>query len=172
MLRPYHPVTPWFCLVAFLALATAGCGGSAGKQEDSAADAKHYVQVFEPARTSMFSAVGQWNTCGSDHQACRNALMRIEVATTSFGTLHWTVVAGRQSPVTVPPCLALADQQVTQATADYRGGTAAGFRVFEEGDSQLLSTAERLISSATSHLQSAEGLVKAARCGTSGTDHP
>ena len=105
----------------------------------------------------MLIAVQQWNQCSPDPVACRSALNRIEILTTSFGSLYWNIgTDGKQQQVPVPHCLAQADAEVTQAVAQFRKGTAAGFNAYDDGLPQFLPSAVDSIKEATRHLEAAE----------------
>jgi hypothetical protein len=124
-----------------------------------------YKSHFEANRQEMLQAVQDWNRCGSERPVCRAALNGIEVLTTSFGNLYWeSGINGKQEAVPVPTCLAQTDAEVIQAVALFRQGTAAGFRAYDDGLSQMLPSAVASIKGGTDHLEAAEARIRVAQC--------
>ena len=163
----WHRLLIWWSVLVGLAamvLVNLACGSAQGQPSNSRIAAR-YVSVFEATRKPMLSAVAEWNNCGEVAADCRGSLARIEVLTTSFGSLYWDVAQGRQSPVPVPSCLSAANGEVLTAVAAYRAGTANGFRVYDDRDVRLLPMVRASISSGTEHLQTAEALIVSASCG-------
>ncbi len=150
-------------VAVIVCLVLPSCGANAARAEDPLVS--RYKQEFETTKQAMLAAVQQWNHCGADPAACRSALNRIEILTTSFAALYWDFSPdGTQQQVAVPYCLAQADAEVTQAVAGFRRGTSAGFHVYDDGLPQFLPSAMGSIKEATGHLEAAEAQIRDAQC--------
>jgi hypothetical protein len=72
-----------------------------------------YRSTFRRDRADVLSAVRSWSGCLPDAVACRQALNRIEAATTGFGEL---------SVIRRPGCVDEADRHLGAAIGDFRNG--------------------------------------------------
>jgi hypothetical protein len=114
-----------------------------------------YRSTFQRDRADMLSAVRSWSGCLPDAVACRQALNRIEAATTGFGEL---------SLMRRPRCVDEADRHLGAAIGDFRMATSIGFGASDRNQPiRMVDVSEHLLR-ATKQLDQASAALARAHC--------